>query len=93
MTFSEIKTDLDALAEAIVAEKGRADSAKAKLEASSAALADLPGRYALTLTAITDLLTANPDDVAAQSAAAEKSLLTADFLALKASVDTAIAAL
>ena len=93
MTFSEIKTNLDAIAETIVAEKGRVDSAKAQLEVASFALGELAATYGLTLTAITDLLAASPDDAAAQGAAAEKALLIADFQALKASVDTAIAAL
>ena len=93
MTFSEIKTNLDAIAETIVAEKGRVDSAKAQLADASTSLAGLPTTYGPTLTAVTDLLAVSPDDAAAQGAAAEKALLIADFQALKASVDTAIAAL
>ena len=93
MTYSEIKVNMDVIGVDIAAERVRKESARAKLVAGSSALAEFPAKHKSTLDAVDAFVATNPDDEAAKLAASEKAHLVADFQALKASVDTAIAAL
>jgi len=89
MSISIWKASLDDIAEVIRVERQAFDRAKARISAASSNLALLPTTHADIITEIQSLGD-DPSEVVAKD---ELVKLTAEFVALKTSIDAAITAL
>ncbi len=90
MQFSEIKTKLDTLAGDINTLEGRMNDLATVASAIGGSLDALPGTYSELITAV-DAAAEGSDDAAKLTAKAEKDLLVAEYLAIKAKTTNVLA--
>lgn len=87
-TPSEVKTALDDISRGIVMARSTAEEAKERFGNASAALNDIPTRYADEIATIQAYGTSDPFEAHAK---AELDKLTTEFVALKTATDTGAA--
>lgn len=86
-TTSEVKAGLDSIAEEIAAVRKRFATAKSSIEGGSAALGNIPTKWADVIATIDGY---SGTDAFEQLAQAEKAKLAAEFTALKTEIDALI---
>ena len=87
-TTSEVKAGLDEIAASIAAVRSRFASSKSSIEGGSAALGNIPTKYADVIATIDGYTGVDTFEDLAQ---AEKARLATEFVALKADLDALIA--
>jgi len=87
-TASEVKAGLDEMAAAIAAVRTRYASAKSNITGGSAALGNIPTKYADVIATIDGYAPLGAFETLAKD---EKSKLASEYLALKAVIDALIA--
>ena len=87
-TTSEVKQGLDEIAAAIAAVRARFATAKSSIEGGSAALGNIPTKYAGVIAAIDAYVPTGAFQTLAKD---EKAKLATEFTALKADIDALIA--
>lgn len=92
LTYTEIKTALDEIAQRSTQNSKRVSQARATLQQAQADLVAMQTAYATVVSGLNAAATANPSNAAWQAAKAEKDQLVADFQALKATVDALVTA-
>lgn len=92
LTYTEIKTALDEIAERATQNRKRVEQAKSLLAVAQSDLSAMQTAYASVVTGVNGGAASNPANIAWQTAKSEKDELVADFQDLRAVVDALVAA-
>ena len=92
LTYTEIKTALDEIAQRSTQNSKRVAQAKATLTQAQSDLVAMQTVYSAVVTDLNAAAIANPDNAAWQAAKAEIDQLVADFNTIKAEVDALVTA-
>jgi len=93
MTFSQVKTRLDSLADELQRIAQRINGIGDSADGAEAALNALPTNYSELISEVDAMATASPDDPAILAAKAEKDLMVAEYQAAQDKVAAVQAAL
>jgi hypothetical protein len=93
LTFSQIKSGLDAISDRIVTNRAKLAQQKAQVSDVAADLTAMGTQYTTFVADIDAALAAAPTDVALQNAKSEKDKLVSEFTALKTVANNGVSAL